>query len=212
MVRLVELSRAGGDPALVGPGRVLKAAEAATLIDIAALREAATREAAALREAAQAEAEAIRAAARAAGLAEATEDIQDRLFEIAEASIGAISRTEGRITDLALQIARRIIGDFDQAELTARTAARALRLAAHSSLVRLRVAPSMVESANARLAEIIGGHLPLAAVQVLADERIRPGGCILETDSGLIDAGIDSQFAAIERGLKRTMAQIGLDR
>jgi type III secretion protein L len=208
MVRLVELSRT--KPALTGPGRVVAAADAAALIEIASHLEAAMREADGLRAAAQAEADAIREEARAAGLAKATEEIQDRLFEIVEASIGAISRTEARITDLALRIARRIIGDFEQAELTARVAMRALRLAAHSSLVRLRVAPEMVDATNARLTEIICGHLPMSLVQVVPDERIHPGGCILETDAGLIDASIESQFAAIERSLKRTIAQTGI--
>lgn len=205
MVRLVELSTGGA--ALLGPGRVVKAAQAAVLLDVAALKEEALRESAARIEAAQAQAGRIRDEAQAEGREMAAVELQDRLFEIAESSVAAIGRTEERILELALQIARRILGDFDQADAAARIAARGMRFGAHSSFVRLRVAPHLVEAINARLGSIIGTAMPLSAVQVIADERIHDAGCIMETDAGIVDATIDSQLTAIERGLGRTLAR-----
>ncbi|CCB66710.1 FliH/SctL family protein [Hyphomicrobium sp. MC1] len=205
MVRLVELSV--GAPGLIGPGRVVKAADAVALLEIAALREAAAQESAEQLEAANAEVINIREAARAEGREEAASELQDRLFEIAEAAATAISRVEERILELAVQVARRILGEFDQAEAAARIAARGLRLSAHSSFVRLRVAPGLVDQTNERLSEIVGTAMPLSAVQVIGDERIRDAGCVMETDAGIVDATIESQLSAIERGLRRRLSQ-----
>jgi type III secretion protein L len=44
-----------------------------------------------------------------------------------------------------------------------------------------------------------------SAVEAIGDPRIADPGCVLETDAGLIDATIESQLAAIRRGLERRL-------
>ncbi|MEJ0017889.1 MAG: FliH/SctL family protein [Acetobacteraceae bacterium] len=203
MVDLVELK--SGHVALQGPGRILRGAAADGMQDAERLLADAELRAADMVASAQAQVDAIQAAARAAGIEEATEEIQDRLFAIAEASANAISRTEERIIDMAMHIARRIIGAFDEAEIAARVAKKSLALSAHSGFIRLRVAPSAVEPLRERLDAILPTAMSSAAIEVIGDGRVHGGGCIMETDAGLIDATIDSQLAAIERGLRRSL-------
>jgi type III secretion protein L len=205
MVDLVRLS--AGRAAPLGPGRILKADAVELVGDLEQLRAEARREAAALVQAASDEAEAIRNAAREAGLAEATAEIQDRLFEIAEASANVIARTEQRIVELGLQIARRVIGSFEETEVTARIARQTLKLAGHSGFVRLRVAPSSVDALRERVDSLLPAATSNSGIEVIGDTRIAPGGCVMETDAGLVDATIDSQIAAIERGLRRSVAE-----
>jgi type III secretion protein L len=204
MVDLVELK--SGGVALQGPGRVLPAAESDAMLDAERLLADAQQRAVHTVEAARKEADTIRAAARAAGLEEANEEIQDRLFAIADASANAISRTEERIVDMAVQIARRIIGSFDEAEIAARVAKKSMALSAHSSFIRLRVAPGAVEQLRERLDGILPASMASTSIEVIGDGRVHGGGCIMETDAGLIDATIDSQIAAIERGLHRSLS------
>ncbi|MBS0643365.1 MAG: hypothetical protein JSS43_26175 [Proteobacteria bacterium] len=204
MVDLVQLST--GNVGLLGPGRVLRAAEADALLSAEQLQADARARAVTAVQAAQQEADGIRAEARAAGVEDATEEIQDRLFAIAEASVNAISRTEHRIIDMALQIVRRIIGSLDEVDVAARVARKSLALSAHSSFIRLRVAPGAVEALRERLDPILPATLPAASIEVVGDTRVRAGGCIMETDAGLIDATIDSQITAIERGLRRGLS------
>jgi type III secretion protein L len=203
MVDLVELK--SGGVALQGPGRVLPAAQSDAMLDAERLLADAEQRAFQTVDAARNESDAIRAAARAAGVEEATEEIQDRLFAIAEASANAISRTEERIFDMAVQIARRIIGSFDEADIAARVAKKSMALSAHSGFIRLRVAPGAVEQLRERLDDILPTAMASTSVEVIGDARVHGGGCIMETDAGLIDATIDSQIAAIERGLHRSL-------
>jgi type III secretion protein L len=205
MVDLVRLKP--GRAAILGSGRVLPADAAEIIADMQQLRENAEREAAALVAAAQAEADSIRAAAREAGLEEATTEIQDRLFAIAEASAHVISRTEQRIIGLGLQIARRVIGSFDDAEVSTRIARNTLKLAAHSDFIRLRVAPKAVDALREKVDSLLPATASNAGIEVIGDSRIADGGCIMETDAGLVDATIESQIAAIERGLRQSLAE-----
>ncbi|MBL6080036.1 type III secretion system stator protein SctL [Belnapia sp. T18] len=207
MVRLVALD--GGGVGLLGPGSILPAATAARLLEAEEVLAAARAEAASVVAAAHAEADALREAARLAGLAAATTEIQDRLFDIAEATASAMARTEGRIIELSLQIAGRVIGEIDPGEVTLRTARQALRLATHSRLARLRVAPGRVDALQAAVDELVGASLHGTDVDVVGDPRLKDGGCILETDAGLVDATVESQLAALARGLKRSLAASG---
>lgn len=205
MVELVDLG--AGRAGIAGGGRVLPASSAAPLMMAEALLHKARDEARALVEQARSEAEAVRETARKAGLEAATDEIQDRLFEIAEASVGVIARSEERIIDLALQIAQRIIGALGEQEVAMRVAMRSLKLTGHSSFIRMRVAPGAVEAVRVRLDEVLPTTMPSTAVEVIGDARVRDAGCVLETDAGLIDATIDSQIEAIRRGLHRSLVR-----
>jgi type III secretion protein L len=205
MVQLVELRPEAA--ALVGPGRVIPAELAMQLVALDRLHQEAEQRAASLVREAQEQADAIRAAAHADGLAAATEEIQDRLFEIAEASLSMVSRSEEGIVDLALQIAQRIIGAMPADDVARRVATRSLQLATHSSSIRLRVAPASVASVRDQLDAILPPALSGSAVEVIGDARITDPGCVLETDAGLIDATIESQIGAIRRGLQRSLAR-----
>ena len=40
----------------------------------------------------------------------------------------------------------------------------------------------------------------------IADSRLSDGGCILETDVGVVDASIDVQLQAIENSLSKSLS------
>jgi flagellar biosynthesis/type III secretory pathway protein FliH len=70
--------------------------------------------------------------------------------------------------------------------------------------VTMQVHPSQAEALRARTAE-----LSLSAsceVQVLAAPAIEPGGCLIETELGSVDARLETQFAVLERALARRRA------
>ena len=205
MVELVQLSP--GMARALGGARVLPAADLDALVTAARVLEDGRRETAALVTAARGEAEAIRAAAREAGLAAATAQIQDRLVAIAAGSVAAVALNEQRIVDMGLHIAERVIGTIDARDAATSIARKSLKFAGQSALIRLRVAPGVVEALRDRLDAILPAAMLRSAVEVLGDARVGDAGCILETDAGLIDATIESQLAAIERGLRQRLAE-----
>lgn len=99
---------------------------------------------------------------------------------------------------LALAIARRVI----RRELSVDPSALhgivlgALEKLQGGETCRVRVHPSQAAALTAML-ETRGG----VAIEVLADPSREPGGVLLETDRGNLDASVDAQLGEIERGL-----------
>lgn len=188
-------------------GRVLRAPEAGLAMEAEALLAASRAEAERIRQAARLDADRIREEARREGLAAVEAEAQDRFFAITEASINQLARTEERIISLAIDIARRIIGDLPDHEAAERLARAALRRAAGSGMVRLRVAPAHAAMLRERVSALLTEGRSRLDIVVTDDPTINDTGCILETDAGMLDATIESQLAAIERHLRASLGE-----
>ena len=68
----------------------------------------------------------------------------------------------------------------------------------------IRVAPEQVEVVKKRINEIIAEFPAVSFLEVTADSRLKPGGCIVESEIGIVDASIDVQLEAIYRSLTRS--------
>ncbi len=62
------------------------------------------------------------------------------------------------------------------------------------SEVTLRVSPSDYEVLNARKAELSVGLDEIRGIRLEADSSVAPGGCLVETPSGLVDARLETQL------------------
>jgi flagellar assembly protein FliH len=102
------------------------------------------------------------------------------------------------VLELALVIARRVVKCIvdDPVRAAEATAANAAELIEHVGARHdpvLRVHPEVLESAE-RAAQTMEGA---RHVRVVADETIAPGGCVLATTRGQLDATIDTQLDRI---------------
>jgi flagellar assembly protein FliH len=108
------------------------------------------------------------------------------------------SEAENELVKLSLAIARRIL----HRELT--TDPQSLRGVVYAALQRLqnreitriRVFPAAVPAVRGAL-ERNGG---LAAIEIVADGLLPPGGLLFETSLGELDASVETQLQEIERG------------
>jgi flagellar assembly protein FliH len=110
-----------------------------------------------------------------------------------------IHQTERQMVELSLAIARRIVNrevaiDRDLLIAMARVALDRLGEAAHIT-VRLHPEDFAVTGA-AQAAQLAGSN-----VEVVADARIARGGCRIDSDLGVLDAGIESQLQEVARAL-----------
>ncbi|MDA9544863.1 hypothetical protein ACM43_10155 [Bradyrhizobium sp. CCBAU 45321] len=203
MVSLVQLT--SGKVCILGPGRVLPAEDAQKIVDAEQLLAQARRDADGLVDGARETAGMIEMAAKEAALTAAQATIEQRLTAIALASLRIMEENQERIVDMGLQIARRLIDTIAPDDAAVQIALNSLKFTGHSSLVRLRVAPAHVETVRRQLNELLSTATSRAVVELVADQRVKDAGCILETDAGLVDATIESQLAAIEAGLRSSL-------
>ncbi len=111
---------------------------------------------------------------------------------------------EPEIVELVIATCETILGDGAalDPDLVHETVRRALLRAGSQNVLRVRVAPEQQGLVAARLAEEHGEPLPF---QVIADGVIRAGGCLVDTQSGRVDARLDVQFAAVAEMLRAAL-------
>jgi flagellar assembly protein FliH len=114
------------------------------------------------------------------------------------------SRVEAEVVKLALAIAARVLHrEANLDPLLLRGVVRvALEKVAEDSAAVLRVNASAVEKWREALAEGVGPSL-----QIVGDERLSTGECVLETNVGRVELGVSAQLEEIERGFFDLMQQ-----
>ena len=161
-------------------------------------------EAAAIRESAEALAQEGRDSAYREGYEAALLEWNDLLLDARERRDDALPGIEQDVLRLSVKIAEKIIGreiKRDRGTL-ADIVANALRNVRRNELVTLRVNPAdtaTVESFRERLDPAGRARF----LEIEADPRVATGGCVIESESGAIDAQLETQLRVLERALLR---------
>ena len=110
---------------------------------------------------------------------------------------------ETSVIKLATSIAERIIRHEIKAEpeLTLEWVREALRLAAGSAEITVRLCPEDHQTLRTEADSLASLFLPLATANIIADPNITQGGCRVETEFGAIDQQIETQLARVEEEL-----------
>jgi flagellar assembly protein FliH len=102
-------------------------------------------------------------------------------------------------TAIAARIIRRELKSDPQ--ITLDSIAEALRLAAGSAEITLRICPTDYENLGPQVERLAAVLCQLAPSQIVADETISAGGCRVETRFGEVDQQIEAQLQRIEEDL-----------
>ena len=121
------------------------------------------------------------------------------LEELTQVRAQMIHQTEQQMVQLALAVARRVVHreiSLDR-DLLVAMARVALDRLGDSAQVTVRLSPEDFDAtAAARAAQWTGTN-----VTVVADSRVSRGGCRIDSDLGVMDAGADAQIQEIARAL-----------
>lgn len=105
--------------------------------------------------------------------------------------------------DDVLKIIRKIAEKVIRAEVrldpsvVERSVEASLRLVTERSQVLVRVNPDDVSRARDGVANFLRYFTPSAVVEVCADQRVTPGGCVIETNGGNVDAQLETQLEEV---------------
>jgi flagellar assembly protein FliH len=125
--------------------------------------------------------------------------LMQTLEELTQVRAQMIQQTERQMVQLALAVAKRVVHrevsiDSDLLIAMARVAMERL---GETAQVKVRLHPDDYEAAGAaRVAQLAGSN-----VMILADAHLSRGGCRIESDMGILDAGVDAQLQEIARAL-----------
>ncbi|HOV39017.1 MAG TPA: flagellar assembly protein FliH [Spirochaetales bacterium] len=111
-----------------------------------------------------------------------------------------ITQSEAQIVHLILQIARKVVKVIseNQKNIVINNVIQALRKLKNKSDVTIRVNLKDLNMVTEHAKEIVDLIETVKSITVLEDASVDPGGCIIETDFGEIDARIATQLQEIE--------------
>jgi flagellar biosynthesis/type III secretory pathway protein FliH len=168
-----------------------------------------------MRPAVQELAETLRSGAREQGYQEGVQraqgEVQTQLIEALSALTAAgqerhrlAQQHEGALADLALQIARKVIGESLVADptLVGRIVQDTIRDLEPTTSLEVRVSHAdlaTVEASRRELERLVQGN---GRVEIIADETVDVGGVVLVSPVGEVDARIATKLAVLETAFK----------
>jgi type III secretion protein L len=144
---------------------------------------------------ARGEAESIREAARREGREEGLAQVTALLVEARSAAARREAAAETDLRSLAVRIAEKLIAR--QLQLAPDTVADVVRATLSQARERRRIVVRVSPLDESLVRERLG-----AQVDLRPDTTVARGGCLVETEVGLIDARLDTQLATLERALR----------
>ncbi|EJN03657.1 FliH/SctL family protein [Phyllobacterium sp. YR531] len=118
-----------------------------------------------------------------------------------------VAALDQQLVDLSLSIISRIFGQFDDAELVAKLAQHALQGFQRERDITITVAPDIAEDVARRIATDYVN--PSLNITVLPDPRLSGTKCVLSNAIAVVDAGLETQLAAIREVLVAPQRQDG---
>lgn len=110
---------------------------------------------------------------------------------------------ERQVVDLALQIAEKVVEREveNMPDLAVNVIRAALDEMDARTALRVRVSPDDLELLQRRWSQLVPPSISPDQVELAADERIQPGGAIIETTQGQVDAQLETKLAQLGNAL-----------
>src|SRR6185436_15162682 len=117
-------------------------------------------------------------------------------------------RQSERLAAIVSMAVERVIEQEDRAGLFRRSLRTIVKLVKDTPMLTLRVTEADRDIAQGAVDAVksqLSGALP---IEVVTDAAMNEGGCRFESDGGVIDAGLDTQLAALRRAVARAAQQM----
>ncbi len=193
----------GPEEALLdGQPRVLKAQELAELADVRQALRRARAEAERIRREAVAAREQAREAGYREGLAAGAQERAEQILQTVSGAVDLLASLETQLVELVVDAVRRILDGFDDEVLARRLVQAGLARLRPTGPVTLRAAPDTA----ARMARALPPDAPASRLlHVVEDGRLAEGQCVLESELGVVEIGVEAQLALLRRVLRERL-------
>ncbi|MGI9283345.1 MAG: HrpE/YscL family type III secretion apparatus protein [Endozoicomonas sp.] len=137
------------------------------------------------------------------GVTESKVDQAEQMLKVVSRTINYLSEVEKALADILMSGVKKIIGEFDQEELAVNLVKNALQHVRNEKQVTIRIPPSQFKMVKARLNEILAEYKGVGFIDLIPDQRLSTGDCIMESDIGVVDASVDLQIKALQKRFER---------
>lgn len=141
------------------------------------------------------------------GLQEGRGESVNYLKHIAETLLkkqeAILREAEGMIVQLAVSVAKTILHREVQLDpkVVKAVAKESLKLVEGRKRVSIKIHPSDSNELKELEKDILSTTQAIKDLDIIEDDHVNPGGCIIETDSGIVDAQLTTQLDEIAMSL-----------
>ena len=183
---------------------LLPGEDGAALVRADEIIAAAEAEAAQIREEAKAAYEAEKKRGYDDGIADGKAEILMQKLDLVDESVAYMESIEGKVSDIVLKAIRKCISEMDREELVRQIVRKSLQAVVRTQKeLVIKVAPDMVPAVKARADQIMADFPTVKFIDVKEDVRLTGAACVVETESGIVEASVEGQIEAIERSIRK---------
>ena len=184
------------------PGtRILRAAEYARLLEAQSILDDARAEADAIRKRAEEAYEERKKQGYEDGVLDGQMQQAEKMLETGMQAVEYLEGLERQIVEVVTTAVRKIVGELDDKERIVRVVRTALEQVRGRQRVLVRVCPEEEPHVREALAPMLARSSAANGIELVADQRMKAGDCMLESEMGVVDAGLEVQLKAIEHAL-----------
>lgn len=137
------------------------------------------------------------------GLAEGRMEMSGQMLDNVANTISYYESVEEKVTGLVMDALKKILGSIDDRTLITRTVHSTLSVVRSQKEITVKVAPEQVEAIQEQMTEILSGYPGISFLDVVADKRLGPTDCVLESGIGTVDGSISQQLDVIRTSLEK---------
>ncbi len=188
--------------------RLVKAADIATAKTAEEIIASAEADAARIREEAKAAFEEEKRRGYEKGLADGKMEIAMQKLDQVDQSVRFMESVEDKMAGVVMKALKSCVVEIGDKEMVVQIVRKTMAAVIRTQRqVAIKVAPEMVESVRARVAELRVKYPTIETLDVVEDARLKGPACFLETEAGVAEASVDTQLEAIERSIRRHVAR-----
>ncbi len=188
-------------------GRVIRAEDYSQALSAAELMDKVHADIEAYKAQVAAECEALKEEAQRQGFEEGFAAWTSKVAEMERQTQQVSRANEKMILPIALQAAKKIVGQELELSQTAIASIVATKLRAVSQHKRIvvYVNPKEYEKVDKQRPQLRELFERLETFAIRPREDVRPGGCVIETEAGIINAQLDNQWEIIEQAFQSVL-------
>jgi len=185
-------------------GKVIKAAEYAVMVQSQNLLDEARARAEEIVREAEEEYTNEKERGYQDGLLEGKIQMAERMMSSIASSVDYLEEMETSVVDVVMESMRKLLGEMQDKDRVTAVVRKALSYVRGHKKVILKVAPEDLEAVRSSIDDILRDHPGIGYLDIASDARLTSGDCVMESELGVVDAGLETQLEGIRRAfLKR---------
>ncbi|MBV1884323.1 MAG: hypothetical protein KUG82_21960 [Pseudomonadales bacterium] len=138
------------------------------------------------------------------GRNEATAEMATLLATAQKTAQQFLEKSNERLIKLATAITKRILPQLESEHLVSNLIVSALEASRANQFLRIRVHPSALAATQSKLEGFKQYYSQVDSITIIADSTLSVFGCVVESEAGVLHAGLQDQLDKIENNLLLT--------